>query len=346
MSSFSFFPEQAATFSSSVDAIYIFMLWVSGFFTLLVVALTVFLSIKYRKKDDRAPEAIHGNLLLELIWTGIPLLLTLVMFAWGTFVYVKQVHIPADAKEIFVVGKQWMWKIQHGEGPREMNELTVPVGKSIKLTMTSEDVIHSFYVPAFRFKADVVPGKYTFMGFKATKPGKYHLFCAEYCGTEHSKMGGWVHVLPQDEFDKWLASHVSDEKITTAPTAAVATASPSTIVESQSTPALAAAPIVAGVPFVAQGKKLFHDLKCISCHSAVSGAMGPNLNGLFGSEVTLDGGQKIKADANYIRESILSPNEKITGGYQALMPTYKGQVNEEQILAVVEYIKNLTDQKN
>ena len=307
------------------------MLWVSGFFTVLVVALVVFFSIKYRRKDNRAPEAVHGNLLIELIWTGIPLLLTLFMFGWGTFIYVKQVHIPADATEIFVVGKQWMWKIQHGEGPREMNELHIPVGKSIKLTMTSEDVIHSFYVPAFRTKADVVPGKYTFIGFQATKPGTYHLFCAEYCGTKHSEMGGWIHVLPQDEFDKWLAekiknAHVSVSANTTTPT------SISSINES--------------ISIVAKGEKLFQDLKCISCHSATSGAMGPDLSTLFGSKVNLDNGQSITADETYIRESILTPSEKITDGYNALMPTYKGQVDEEQILALVTYIKSLTDQKN
>ncbi len=321
MSSFSFFPEQAGTFSERVDNLYIFMLWVSAFFTVLVVALVVALSIKYRKRDGKMPEAVHGNLLLEIVWTGIPLLLTLGMFAWSTYIYVQEIHIPANATEIFVVGKQWMWKIQHGEGPREMNELHVPINTPIKLTITSEDVLHSFFVPAFRAKVDAVPGRYTFSWFKAVKAGKFHLFCAEYCGTRHSEMIGSIYVMSQPDYDKWLAERIANVN-TSITVATEKTDSVNTSV-------------------IANGQKLFQDLKCVSCHSATSGAMGPNLSRLYGSTVVLDSSPTVKADETYIRESILSPSEKITKGYAALMPTYKGQVNEEQILSLVTYIKSL-----
>lgn len=311
-------PEQAGSLSAQVDHIYIFMLAVSLFFTVLVVALVIIFSIQYRKRDERMPEAIHGNLALELTWTGIPLLLTLFMFGWGTYVYFQQVRIPDNAKEIFVVGKQWMWKIQHGEGPREMNELHVPINQPIKLTMTSEDVLHSFYIPAFRVKQDTVPGRYTFMWFKAIKPGKYRLFCAEYCGTKHSEMGGWIYAMEPADYQKWL-----DERI-----------------EKPATSAAVPTSIPTETPLV-RGEKLFTELKCITCHSAHSGAMGPNLTDLFGKEVSFENGSTVKADETYIRESILNPSEKIVKGYNALMPTYKGQISEEQILALVTYIKSL-----
>ena len=315
-------PEQAGSLSAQVDHIYIFMLAVSLFFTVLVVALVIVFSIQYRKRDERMPEAIHGNLALELTWTGIPLLLTLFMFGWGTYVYFQQVRIPDNATEIFVVGKQWMWKIQHGEGPREMNELHVPINQPIKLTMTSEDVLHSFYTPSFRIKQDTVPGRYTFMWFKAIKPGKYRLFCAEYCGTKHSEMGGWVYAMEPADYQKWLSERI-EKPVTSA----------AQVVASTETP-------------LARGEKLFTELKCITCHNANSGSMGPDLTNLFGKEVKLENGPSVKADETYIRESIWTPSEKIVKGYNALMPTYKGQVDEEQILALVTYIKSLTDQKN
>lgn len=315
-------PEQAGSLSASVDNIYIFMLAISLFFTVLVVALVVIFSIKYRKRNERMPVAIHGNLVLELTWTGIPLLLTLFMFGWGTYIYFQQVRIPDDAKEVFVVGKQWMWKIQHAEGPREMNELHVPINQPIKLTMTSEDVLHSFYTPAFRIKQDTVPGRYTFMWFKAIKPGKYHLFCAEYCGTKHSEMGGWVYAMEPEDYNKWLAERIEIP-----------------VPAAQSEAAKLESPLV-------RGEKLFTELKCITCHNANSGAMGPNLNGLFGKDVTVDNGAPVRADETYIRESILTPSEKIVKGYNALMPTYKGQVDEEQILALVTYIKGLKNSSN
>ena len=315
-----YFPEQAGVLSAEVDAIYIFMLAVSLFFTVLVVALSIIFSIQYRKRSEKMPEAIHGNLILELTWTGIPLLLTLFMFAWGTSVYFKQVRIPDNAKEIFVVGKQWMWKIQHAEGPREMNELHVPINEPIKLTMTSEDVIHSFYIPAMRIKQDTVPGRYSFMWFQATKPGKYHIFCAEYCGTQHSGMIGSLYAMEPADYQKWLDERIKNPlaPVTNQPAGLSSTESP-----------------------VIQGEKLFTELKCITCHSQTSGAMGPNLAGLFGRDVKLEDGRTVPADETYLRHSIINPADGIVQGYSALMPTYKGQVSEDQLLSLVAYIKSL-----
>lgn len=320
-----YFPEQAGLLSAEVDAIYIFMLAVSLFFTVLVVALSVIFSIQYRKRNEKMPEAIHGNLVLELTWTGIPLLLTLFMFAWGTAVYIKQVRIPENAKEIFVVGKQWMWKIQHGEGPREMNELHVPINQPIKLTMTSEDVIHSFYIPAMRMKQDTVPGRYSFMWFQATKPGKYHIFCAEYCGTKHSGMIGSLYAMEPADYQKWLDERIKNplEPVANQPASSSSVESP-----------------------VVHGEKLFTELKCITCHSQTSGAMGPDLAGLFGRDVKLEDGRTVPADETYLRHSIINPADGIVQGYSALMPTYKGQVSEEQLLSLVAYIKSLQSKKN
>jgi len=209
--------------------------------------------------------------------------------------------------EIYVVGKQWMWKIQHETGQREINELHVPVGRNIKLTMTTEDALHSFFIPAFRTKADVVPGRYTYVWFNATKPGKYHLFCAEYCGLNHSGMGGWVYVMEQRDFDNWLSGNVSGQ-----------------------TP-------------VEEGRDLFtNKLGCASCHAGGPQQRGAKLEGVFNTDVKLVGGGTVKADEQYIRNSILNPTSQIVEGYQPIMPTFKGQVTEEQLNSLVAYIKSLT----
>ena len=229
------------------------------------------------------------------------------IFLGGAIVYYNQYRIPEDTMEIFVVGKQWMWKVQHGTGQREINELHVPVGRKIRLTMTTEDVLHDFFIPAFRTKADVVPGRYTNMWFEATKPGKYRLFCAEYCGLNHAGMGGWVYVMEQDEFDNWLAGNIADQ-----------------------TP-------------VQAGEDLFKNkLGCASCHAGGQNQRGAILEGIFNKEVKLVGGQTVIADEEYIRNSILNPAGQIVEGYQPIMPTFKGQVTEEQLVALVAYIKSLS----
>jgi len=245
------------------------------------------------------------SLALEIAWTIIPLGLGLVMFAWGAQVYFNQARPPAETLDIYVVGKQWMWKFQHLDGRREINELHVPVGRAVRLTGTSEDVIHSFFVPAFRLKADVIPGRYTTLWFNATKAGSYHLFCAEYCGTKHSGMVGTVVVMEPNEYQAWLAGGGGEGSL------------------------------------ASQGQKLFQDLACITCHRADGQGRGPALEGVFGSRVSLNSGQVVVADEAYLRESILSPSAKIAAGFQPLMPTFQGLVSEEQLLALIEYVKSL-----
>jgi cytochrome c oxidase subunit 2 len=231
-------------------------------------------------------------------------------FFWGAQLFYRQYRPPGNALDVYVVGKQWMWKFQHPTGQREINELHVPAGRKIKLIMTTEDVIHDMFVPAFRIKADVVPGKYTTEWFEATKPGRYHFFCAEYCGMNHSGMGGWVVVMEPTEFENWLSGNAN-----------------------QMSPAAA-------------GQQMFESLGCASCHGANGeGGRGPALLGTFNSNVTLNNGQAVKADEAYLRESILNPQAKILNGFGPIMPSFQGQVNEEQLLQVVAYIKSLSTVK-
>lgn len=305
---FSLFPEQASTFAWEVDALYVYLTLISVFFAGLIVILVAVFSVKYKRISEAdTPAEIHGNTLLEILWSVIPLGIVMTFFIWGTVLFFKMFQAPIDSYEIFVVGKQWMWKIQHPNGRREINQLHVPLGRPIKLTMTSEDVIHSFYIPAFRTKMDVVPGRYTQTWFEATKTGTFHLFCTEYCGTNHSKMIGSVTVMTPEQYESWLASGSPNRSL------------------------------------IESGAELFKTLRCDSCHKSDSGALGPVLTHLYGSTVKFNNGHEIKADEAYIRESIVRPTQKIVDGYQALMPTYQNQVNEEQILSLVNYIKSLNE---
>jgi cytochrome c oxidase subunit 2 len=303
---FPFFPEQASVQAAQVDAIYFFMVAVAAFFSLLIASLIVLFAIKYRRRHkDEIGAGIHGSLALELLWTVIPFFITMVMFAWGAKVFFDIYRPPAGAMEVYIVGKQWMWKAQHLDGMREINELHVPVGRPVKLTMGSEDVLHSFYIPSFRVKADVIPGRLNVLWFTATKPGKYHLFCAEYCGTKHSGMIGWVYAMEPTEFQTWLGGGSTTD-----------------------TPAAA-------------GEKLFTDLACISCHRDDAQARAPQLKGLFGHTVQLQGGGTAVADESYIRESIVNPQAKIVNGFPPLMPTFQGMVTEEQLLQLIAYVRSL-----
>jgi cytochrome c oxidase subunit II len=301
------FPEQASTFAPEVDYLYFYLIAISAFFTVGIVAALFYFTIKYREKEKYATGAeIHGSISLETFWSIIPFIISMTIFLGGAVVYFNQYRAPADAMEIYVVGKQWMWKLQHQTGQREINELHIPVGRKIKLTMTTEDVLHDFSVPAFRTKADVVPGRYTSIWFEATKPGKYHLYCAEYCGLNHSGMGGWVYVMEQREFDNWLSGTVSGQ-----------------------TP-------------VQAGKDLFENkLGCASCHQMNDQGRGPKLVGKYGTDQKLESGQTVKVDDEYIRNSILNPTSQIAEGFQPIMPTFKGQVTEEQLVSLVAYIKSL-----
>ena len=303
------FPEQASTFAWQVDLLYLYLIAISVIFSIPIVLAIFFFIVKYREREKYASGAeIHGSIALETTWSVIPFIVSMTIFLGGAIVFYNQYRIPDDpSMEVYVVGKQWMWKFQHNSGQREINELHVPVGKKIKLTMTTEDVIHSVFIPAFRTKADVVPGRFTYLWFEATKPGKYHLFCAEYCGLNHSGMGGFVYVMEQRDFDNWLSGSVSGQ-----------------------TP-------------VEQGRDLFQNkLGCASCHAGGPQQRGAPLEGIFGHEVALVGGQKVIANEDYIRNSILNPSSQIVEGYQPIMPTFKGQVTEEQLVALVAYIKSLS----
>jgi cytochrome c oxidase subunit II len=301
-------PDSASTLSGDVDALYFYLSGVTAFFTLLIGGAIIFFVIRYRRRNvSEIPRPIEGSTKLETFWSVIPLLISMSFFFWGASVFYRQYRPPTNALEVYVVGKQWMWKFQHPTGQREINELHVPIGRKIKLIMATEDVIHDVFVPAFRIKADVVPGRYTTQWFEATKPGRYHFFCAEYCGMNHSGMGGWVVVMEPTDFENWLSGNAN-----------------------QMSPAAA-------------GQQMFESLGCASCHGANGeGGRGPSLLGLFNSNVTLNNGQTAKADEAYLRESIVNPQTKIVNGFSPIMPSFQGQVNEEQLLQVVAYIKSLS----
>jgi cytochrome c oxidase subunit 2 len=299
-------PERASSYAGEVDALFFFIVAVTVFFTVAVSFTVLFFAIKYRRRSDAdRPAEIHGSLVLELTWTLIPLGIVVVMFVWGAKVFFHINRPPDDAMTVSVVGKRWMWKLEQPTGQREINELHVPVGRAVKLVVTSEDVIHSFFVPAFRIKKDAIPGRYNVAWFRATKTGTYHLFCAEYCGTDHARMTGRIIVMEPEDYQTWLAGGPPPES-----------------------------PVVAG-------EKLFTELNCITCHRPDNAGRGPVLVGIFGRPVRLASGDTIVADEAYVRESIVSPTAKVVAGYQPVMPTFQGQVSEEQLIDLVAYIRSL-----
>jgi cytochrome c oxidase subunit 2 len=303
---FPLFPETGSTMAGRVDGLYLFLVALSAFFSILIFTAVIVFAVRYRRRSEsERPPAILGSVALELVWSLIPLAIVISVFFWSADVYFKLNRVPPDAMEIYVVGKRWMWKVQHLTGQREINELHVPVGVPVRLTLTSEDVIHSFFVPAFRVKKDAVPGRYTTMWFEATRPGRYHLFCAEYCGTKHSGMIGWVIVMEPAAFQAWLAGGASGQSLAGA------------------------------------GQKLFQELGCATCHRPDSLARGPNLEGLFGNPVRLADGAVVTADDSYIRESIATPSAKVVAGFQPIMPTYQGLVDEEGLMQLVAYVRSL-----
>jgi cytochrome c oxidase subunit II len=294
--------------AGNVDALFIFLLIVSGMMSLLVFACIIYFAARYRYRKGVPAEQIEGSLPLELTWSIIPMFVFVVIFLWGAVVYFQERTPPRDASEVYVVAKQWMWKLEHAEGQREINELHVPVGRDVKLIMTSQDVIHSFYIPAFRLKQDVLPGRYTVLWFRATKPGVYHLFCAEYCGTQHSGMVGSIVVMEPAQYEAWMNNGSS-------------------------------------APLSGTGQQVFAQLGCATCHRSDAPSRGPSLAGVFGSPVQLEDGRTVTADENYIRESILDPGAKIVNGYKPVMPTFQGLVSEEQLNALVAYVKSLSAAK-
>jgi cytochrome c oxidase subunit II len=304
------YPEQASNFAPNVDALMAYITAVCVFFAVAITAAIILFFFKYhRKRPGDIGVPIHGDSRLEALWLVIPAVLALTMFAGGAVVYVQFRRPPTDTLDIYVIGKQWMWKSQQPNGLKEINELHVPLGRNVKLIMGSEDVIHNFSIPAFRTKMDVVPGHYNTMWFRPSKVGRYHFFCSQYCGTNHAIMGGWVTVMEPSEYAVWLSGSSGGS----------------------------VDPVVAG-------EKLFADKACNTCHLPDGKGRGPSLNGLFGRKVLLADGSSVIADDAYIRESILSPNAKVVAKYQPIMPTFQGQLTEEQLLSLIAYVKSLQSQ--
>jgi len=304
--SFPLWPARASTGAGNVDALYIFLVLIAGFVCVAIFTMILVFALRYRRRHGVNAEPIEGSTALEITWSVVPLGIFMVIFAWGAIIYFEERTPPRGATEVYVVAKQWMWKLEHEEGQREINELHVPVGRDVKLIMTSQDVIHSFYVPAFRIKQDVLPGRYTTAWFRATKPGVYHLFCAEYCGTQHSGMIGQIVVLEPAQYQAWLSGGITSGSL------------------------------------AQNGETIFQQLGCPTCHRSDVQGRGPNLVGVFGKPVLLEDGRTVIADENYVRESILSPSAKVVNGFKPIMPVFQGLVSEEQLTALVAYIKSLS----
>src|SRR4051794_4033437 len=309
MWNFPLFPEQASTNASRVDALALFELGVVLFFTALICVMILTFAVRYRRgaKVDRSNAPLTDRR-LEAVWILIPLGLSLIMYAWATDVFFDLYEPPGDAFEVSVVGKQWMWYLQHPEGRAEINELHVPIGQAVKLRMTSQDVIHSFFVPAFRIKQDVLPGRYTTLWFRPTKVGRHHLFCAEYCGTNHSLMTGWVYVMEQADYERWLSEKGS------------------------------------GPSMAEEGEQLFVRHHCAGCHQGSQTVHAPRLEGVYGHPVPIQEDKDVRfvvADDRYIRDSILMPKSEVVAGYEPVMPSFKGQISEQDLLKIIAYIKSI-----
>ena len=299
------FPEQASTLAPEVDNLYFFVTAVTAFFALLVVFFVIVFAVKYRDRTGEKVGAPNtGSILLELGWSIVPFFVSMAIFAWSTIVFFHLVRAPDQTLEIYSTGKRWMWRFQHIDGQSEINELHVPLGRPVKVTFTSEDVLHSLFIPAFRVKADAIPGRYSSIWFTATRKGEYHLFCAEYCGTQHSGMIGRVFVMEPIEYQAWLSGG-------------------------------------GGLSMTARGEQLFQQLGCVSCHLTDGSGRGPSLAGKYGQPQQLANGAAVVVDDTYIRESILTPQAKLVAGYGPVMPTFQGQVDEQGLMSLIEYIKTL-----
>lgn len=302
---FPLWPSAASTMSDRVDALYLFLIGVTSAVTVMVLILVLVFIFKYRHTKHPVAEQVAGSLPLEITWSVVPFVIFMVFFAWGARIYVAEATPPKDSLQIYVIAKQWMWKLQHENGRREINTLHVPLGRDVRLTMISQDVIHSFWVPEFRVKADVLPGRYTTIWFRADHTGTFHINCAEYCGTLHSGMVGKVIVLTPDQYNQWLTTGGEMGS------------------------------------FAETGQKLFQSLGCTNCHRFDTQGRGPNLVGVYGKPVLLSDGTSVIADDAYIRESILNPGAKIVAGFRPIMPSFQGVLTEDQLLSVIAYIKSL-----
>ena len=299
------FPREASTIAPWADALYFFLLAMTVVGLLLVGVLLLVFSLKYRREKHPVATQIEGSTLLEATWTIIPLAIFLVTFVWGALLYFRIYDPPANSMNIYIVGKQWMWKAEHPGGQHEINALHVPIGRPVQLTMISQDVFHSYSIPDFRVKREVIPGRYTTVWFEATDPGTYHLFCTQYCGTQHSGMIGEVTAMTPDDYDKWTKESTS------------------------------------GMSLAQNGERLFASMGCNSCHSGRADARGPNLAGVYGAKLTTTDGRTSIVNDAYLRDAILNPSQHVTAGYNPIMPTYQGQISEDGLIDIVEYIKNL-----
>ena len=305
MTDFPLFPEQASSVAPLVDGLYLFLVVVTGAVSLLIWLVIFYFAIKYRRRpDNELAQEQEPPAILEMTWTVIPLIVFIGIFVAGAWVFLRMQVVPRNALEVYATGRQWMWKFQHPTGQREINELHVPVGRAVKITMASEDVIHSLWFPVFRVKADVLPNRYRTMWFEATKTGRFHIFCAEYCGTSHSGMIGSVIVMEPTDYQRWLAGGTEGS-------------------------------------LASQGEKLFQKYACNTCHMDNGTGRGPMLAGAYGKTRPLSDGSSVVIDDNYIRESILHPQAKIAAGFQPVMPTFQGQVSEEDLIRLLAYVKSL-----
>ena len=307
-SGFSLFPTQASTLAPEVDNLYLGIVAITAFFAVVVVIFVVYFAIKYRDDTgDKVGAPITGSMPLELGWSLIPFFISIGIFVWASVVFFHIVRAPDQTLDIYSTGKRWMWRFQHIDGQREINELHVPVGRPVRVVFTSEDVLHDLFIPAFRVKADAVPGRYSAIWFEPTQVGEYHIFCAEYCGTRHSGMIGTVYVMEQADYQAWLSGGGG----------------------------------LTGGTMLQQGEALFTQLACVTCHLPDGTGRGPSLVGVYGSTVTLDNGSTVSADETYLRESILTSQAKTVKGYEHIMPTFQGLINEDGVAALIEYIKSM-----
>jgi cytochrome c oxidase subunit 2 len=299
------FPPEASTIAPYMDALYFFLLGMTITGLVLVGAIVFTFSVRYRKAVHPVATQIEGSTLLEATWTIIPLAIFLVTFVWGALLYFRIYNPPVNAMNIYVIGKQWMWKAEHPGGQHELNALHVPTGRPSQRPMISQDVFHSFSIPDFRVKREVIPGRYSTVWFEATTPGTYHIFCTQYCGTNHSAMIGEVTVLTPADYEKWTQESTS------------------------------------GMSLAQNGERLFASMGCNACHSGNAAARGPNLAGVYGSKLQLTNGSEVLVNDAYLRDAILNPSQHITAGYAPIMPTYQGQISEDGLIDLVEYVKSL-----
>jgi cytochrome c oxidase subunit 2 len=299
------FPAEASTIAPYMDALYFFLILITLIGMALVGALMLFFSLKYRRQLNPVATQVEGSTLLEATWTIIPLALFLVCFVWGALLYFRIYNPPANSMNIYIVGKQWMWKAEHPGGQHEINSLHVPTGRPVQLTMISQDVFHSYSIPEFRVKREVIPGRYTTVWFNATEPGVYHLFCTQYCGTLHSGMIGEVTAMTPADYEKWAQQSTS------------------------------------GMSLAQNGERLFASMGCNACHNGTATARGPNLAGVYGSKLLQSNGTQVLVNEAYLRDAILNPSQHVTVGFAPIMPTYQGQISEDGLIDIVEYIKHL-----